>query len=206
MRRVANPSSGQSDHLCGCTMLTWTIDLPVQLARSNHREIFSHSELTQSMLTSYVCPTHLLMAEDREQIVIMTNYSQQYTVKPAYVVTSIKGSPALSSHIFWVPWSQIQCQWTCIKGSPVLSSQLSGFPWVTPKDRFDCIPRSSCSSIAVCSRSALFTNILSANFGPISIYCIFSIYLTINWGSLEWLQITYEILLKYPKVLKYWDA
>ena len=54
------------------------------------------------------------------------------TVKPAYVVTSIKGSPALSSHIFWVPWTQINCRWTCIKGSPVLSSQFSGFPWVTP--------------------------------------------------------------------------
>ena len=25
------------------------------------------------------------------------------TVKPAYVVTSIKGSPVLSSHLFWVP-------------------------------------------------------------------------------------------------------
>ena len=24
------------------------------------------------------------------------------TVKPAYVVTSIKGSPVLSSHLFWV--------------------------------------------------------------------------------------------------------
>ena len=27
----------------------------------------------------------------------------QYTVKPAYVVTYIKGSLALSSHIFWFP-------------------------------------------------------------------------------------------------------
>ena len=52
-----------------------------------------------------------------------------YTVKPAYVVTSIKGSPALCSHIFWTPWIEIQCKWTCIKGSPVLSSQFSGFPW-----------------------------------------------------------------------------
>ena len=25
------------------------------------------------------------------------------TVKPAYMVTSIKGSPVLSSHLFWVP-------------------------------------------------------------------------------------------------------
>ena len=59
-------------------------------------------------------------------------YSYHYTVKPAYVVTSIKGSLNLSSHMFWFPWSQIQCKWTCIKGSPVLSSQFSGFPWVTP--------------------------------------------------------------------------
>ena len=32
-----------------------------------------------------------------------TSYNQVNTVKPAYVVTSIKESPALSSHIFWVP-------------------------------------------------------------------------------------------------------
>ena len=25
------------------------------------------------------------------------------TVKPAYVVTSIEGSPVLNSHLFWVP-------------------------------------------------------------------------------------------------------
>ena len=31
----------------------------------------------------------------------------QNTVKPAYVVISIMGSPVLSSHLFWVPWTKI---------------------------------------------------------------------------------------------------
>ena len=31
-----------------------------------------------------------------------SNEGSQHTVKPAHVVTSIKGSPALSSHICWV--------------------------------------------------------------------------------------------------------
>ena len=30
-------------------------------------------------------------------------FANSTTVKPAYAVTSIKGSPVLSSHLFWVP-------------------------------------------------------------------------------------------------------
>ena len=53
------------------------------------------------------------------------------TVKPTHVVTSIKGSPVFSSHLFWIPCTKIQCKWISIKGSPVLCSLLLGFPWVT---------------------------------------------------------------------------
>ena len=60
------------------------------------------------------------------------NKKHQCTVKPVHVATSIKGSPVLSSHIFWVPWPKIQGTLTCIKGSPVLSRQFLSFPWVTP--------------------------------------------------------------------------
>ena len=61
-----------------------------------------------------------------------------YTVKPACVVTSIKGSPALSSHFSRFPWTKLGCKWTCTKGSPDLSRQFLSCPWVTPWDWFDC--------------------------------------------------------------------
>ena len=43
---------------------------------------------------------------------ILQKFSQtlEYTVKPAYEVTSVKASPVFSSHIFWVPWTKILCK------------------------------------------------------------------------------------------------
>ena len=43
---------------------------------------------------------HYFMLKKCESIFHFFNKKYQCTVKPAYVVTSIKGSPALSSHLF----------------------------------------------------------------------------------------------------------
>ena len=53
------------------------------------------------------------------------------TVKPAFVVISIKGSSALSSHFFRIP--KYCANEPVLRGrSPVLCSQFLSFPWVTP--------------------------------------------------------------------------
>ena len=83
---------------------------------------FPSSSSLFSYLSSYVYFSYVFPAEKYEMNVnrIFMNISWQKnkgtlypvyllseakesTAKPAYVVTSIKGSPVLSSHIFWVP-------------------------------------------------------------------------------------------------------
>ena len=43
-------------------------------------------------------------------IIVKFHHNTPNTVKPAYVVTCIKGSPAFSSHISWVPLTPVQCK------------------------------------------------------------------------------------------------
>ena len=85
-----------------------SVELKEKLSLNYHRHplipgalICSYNSPSKAKIPQLVLELHGLTYREHPMDYWRKRFS--YTVKPAYVVTSIKRSPTLSSHIFWVP-------------------------------------------------------------------------------------------------------
>ena len=88
-----------------CTCISLRVLIPGRQIRKNNRDnsklffFFPNENICCDSNKNRLAETVLI----RGHKVCFYRKISTITVKPAYVATSIKGSPVLSSHYFWVP-------------------------------------------------------------------------------------------------------